>query len=106
EYLDNTVKTEDDIEKRLGLPVLGTIATISEEDIRADQLRTQKQMRRRGGRNVSYKKENKQQNQSFNYKTEPALPNLRAIPDDKNEFTICVHRQRIKNHTNYFRGTK
>lgn len=53
EYLDNTVKTEDDIEKRLGLPVLGTIATISEEDIRADQLRTQKQMRRRGGRNVS-----------------------------------------------------
>src|SRR5699024_2057980 len=50
EYLDNTVKTEDDIEKRLGLPVLGTIATISEEDIRADQLRTQQQMRRRGGR--------------------------------------------------------
>jgi len=53
EYLDNTVKTEDDIEKKLGLPVLGTIATISEEDIRTDQLRTQQQMRRRGGKHVS-----------------------------------------------------
>ncbi len=29
EYLDNTVKTEDDLEKLLGLPVLGTISEIS-----------------------------------------------------------------------------
>ena len=28
EYLDNTVKTEQDIEKILGLPVLGTIAVM------------------------------------------------------------------------------
>lgn len=30
EYLDNTVKTEQDIEKLLGLPVLGAITTIDE----------------------------------------------------------------------------
>lgn len=32
EYLDNTIKTEQDIEKLLGLPVLGVITTIDEQD--------------------------------------------------------------------------
>ncbi|WP_025025725.1 YveK family protein [Caldalkalibacillus mannanilyticus] len=31
EYLDNTIKTEDDLEQLLGLPVLGTIAKIDEK---------------------------------------------------------------------------
>lgn len=35
EYLDNTIKTEQDIEKYLGLPVLGTIATIEVEEMPA-----------------------------------------------------------------------
>lgn len=36
EFLDNSIKNEQDIEKKLGLPVLGIITTISEEDF--DQL--------------------------------------------------------------------
>ncbi|UQD53503.1 capsular biosynthesis protein [Bacillus methanolicus] len=32
EYLDNTIKTEQDIEKLLELPVLGVIATIDDQD--------------------------------------------------------------------------
>lgn len=33
EYLDNTLKTEEDIEKHLQLPVLGAVSYISERDI-------------------------------------------------------------------------
>ncbi|WP_313427564.1 YveK family protein [Siminovitchia terrae] len=33
EYLDNTVKTEQDVEKLLELPVLGAIATFEEQDM-------------------------------------------------------------------------
>lgn len=33
EYLDNTVKTEEDVEKILELPVLGAIATFEEQDM-------------------------------------------------------------------------
>jgi len=33
EYLDNTIKTEQDVEKFLGLPVLGAIATFEEQDM-------------------------------------------------------------------------
>lgn len=33
EYLDNTVKTESDIEKRLNVPVIGVISHIDESDI-------------------------------------------------------------------------
>lgn len=36
EYLDNTIKTEEDVEKILGLPVLGAITTITEEDSNFD----------------------------------------------------------------------
>ncbi|WP_339165034.1 YveK family protein [Siminovitchia sp. FSL H7-0308] len=34
EYLDNTVKTEQDVEQLLGLPVLGAIATFEEQDMK------------------------------------------------------------------------
>ncbi|WP_406944940.1 YveK family protein [Halobacillus sp. SY10] len=33
EYLDNTVKSEDDIEETLGLPVLGVVSTITADDL-------------------------------------------------------------------------
>ncbi|TXK91141.1 capsular biosynthesis protein, partial [Parageobacillus sp. SY1] len=32
EYLDNTIKTETDVEKHLGLPVLGAVSIISAEE--------------------------------------------------------------------------
>lgn len=37
EYLDNTIKTEQDIEKQLGLPVLGAITTINMDDNMKEQ---------------------------------------------------------------------
>ena len=37
EYLDNTIKTEQDIEKELGLPVLGAITTINMDDDMKEQ---------------------------------------------------------------------
>ncbi|MCT1901847.1 YveK family protein [Oceanobacillus sojae] len=37
EYLDNTIKTEQDIEKQLGIPVLGVISHVDEKDIHAHQ---------------------------------------------------------------------
>ncbi|XQN34637.1 capsular biosynthesis protein, partial [Sporosarcina psychrophila] len=33
EYLDTTVKTEQDAEELLGLPILGLISTIDEKDV-------------------------------------------------------------------------
>lgn len=56
EYLDNTIKTEDDIEEKLGLPVLGTITTITEEDVRTNRFKTHQQTGRGGGDYVSQKK--------------------------------------------------
>ena len=56
EYLDNTVKTEEDIEKKLGLPVLGSISTISDRDARPSHFKTQPQVSKRGGINDSQKK--------------------------------------------------
>lgn len=38
EYLDNTIRTEQDVEQHLGLPVLGTISQISDKDIRRSRL--------------------------------------------------------------------
>lgn len=52
EYLNNTITTEDDIDKYLGLPVLGVIATIDEHDIRKSQKAYQESHMRRGGFNV------------------------------------------------------
>jgi capsular polysaccharide biosynthesis protein len=36
EYLDNTVKTETDIEKRIGVPVIGIISHMTEEDMQTN----------------------------------------------------------------------
>ena len=47
EYLDNTIKTEQDIEKQLGLPVLGAITTINMDDDMKEQP-TQATLRTRG----------------------------------------------------------
>ena len=41
EYLDNTITTEEDIEKRLGIPLIGVISSIQEEDIRSEQFSIQ-----------------------------------------------------------------
>lgn len=48
EYLDNTIKTEQDIEKVLGLPVLGVITTISEHDDPNSKSRLENKKRIRG----------------------------------------------------------
>ncbi|PAE09583.1 capsular biosynthesis protein [Terribacillus saccharophilus] len=37
EYLDNTVKTEADIEKRIGIPVIGIISHMTEEDMKSNK---------------------------------------------------------------------
>ncbi|MGM0652817.1 MAG: YveK family protein, partial [Bacillota bacterium] len=34
EHLDNTIKTPDDVQKYIGLPVLGVIPEFEKEDIR------------------------------------------------------------------------
>ena len=54
-YLDNTITTEDDIEKQLGLPLLGVISHINPEDIRGDQLAKQQSRRGKGGLNAQKK---------------------------------------------------
>ncbi|MGR3766046.1 YveK family protein [Rossellomorea sp. NS-SX7] len=48
EFLDNTVKTEQEVEKLLGLPVLGSIAKISEQDEKKSAGRTERNSRVRG----------------------------------------------------------
>jgi capsular polysaccharide biosynthesis protein len=48
EFLDNTVKTEQDIEKLLGLPVLGTVVLIDDKDIQEAQRIARKATRTRG----------------------------------------------------------
>jgi len=54
-YLDNTITTEDDIEKQLELPLLGVISHINPEDIRGDQLAKQQSRRGKGGLNAQKK---------------------------------------------------
>ncbi|QHS23487.1 capsular biosynthesis protein [Virgibacillus sp. MSP4-1] len=51
EYLDNTIKTEEDVENHLGLPVLGVVAQIKDEDIRPAGARkpSLRMDRKRGG---------------------------------------------------------
>ncbi|WP_113928340.1 Wzz/FepE/Etk N-terminal domain-containing protein [Bacillus sp. P14.5] len=48
EYLDNTIKTEQDVEKILGLPVLGSITTINDEEAEKISSRTDRKSRGRG----------------------------------------------------------
>ncbi|MCM3741815.1 Wzz/FepE/Etk N-terminal domain-containing protein [Oceanobacillus luteolus] len=55
EYLDNTVTTEDDVEKHLGLPILGVISVISQEDMRSNQMSFQPNRQKRGGFNAAQK---------------------------------------------------
>lgn len=38
EYLDNTITTEDDIEKQLGLPILGVISEVKTSDMQGSQI--------------------------------------------------------------------
>ncbi|WP_102264486.1 YveK family protein [Mesobacillus jeotgali] len=45
EYLDNTIKTEQDIEKVLGMPVLGVVATISDTKERASRQESNSRVR-------------------------------------------------------------
>lgn len=56
EYIDNSIRTEEDIEKKLELPVLGVISHISNEDIRSDQFRFQQNRVTRGAYDVSPQK--------------------------------------------------
>lgn len=48
EYLDNTLKSEEDIESHLDLPVMGVVSTISEEDL-PERRPTRKKDRRHKG---------------------------------------------------------
>lgn len=48
EYLDNTINTEQDIEKQLGLPVLGAIMTIDMESESKDSMKSSSMRRTRG----------------------------------------------------------
>ncbi|MFD2044548.1 YveK family protein [Ornithinibacillus salinisoli] len=48
EYLDNTVKTEDDIEKHLDVPVLGIISHVDDSDLRVEKLQSAASRRQRG----------------------------------------------------------
>lgn len=49
EYLDNTITTEEDIEKHLGLPLLGVISHIEDSDVREVQAHKPSKQTRRGG---------------------------------------------------------
>lgn len=49
EYLDNTIRTAEDIDKHLGLPVLGTISTIEPGDVRGQQFARANTTEERGG---------------------------------------------------------
>src|SRR5690625_2942796 len=48
EYLDNTIKTEEDVSQHLDLPILGTVSHIDDSDIRAGNPMFQKRPVRRG----------------------------------------------------------
>ncbi|MBD1221318.1 YveK family protein [Virgibacillus halodenitrificans] len=56
EYLDNTITTEEDIENKIGLPVLGIISHIDDADVREDQFKFQAQRTKRGGFDGAAKK--------------------------------------------------
>jgi capsular polysaccharide biosynthesis protein len=49
EYMDNTLKTEYDIEKKLNVPVLGTISHIADEDLRSNNHHQMNSARRQRG---------------------------------------------------------
>jgi capsular polysaccharide biosynthesis protein len=49
EYLDNTIKNEQDVEKHLELPVLGVISQMSDEAVRTQSSPSARVNRKRGG---------------------------------------------------------
>lgn len=51
EYLDNTLTSEEDVEKNLGLPVLGVISVITQEDMHGGQMNFQANRMKRGAVN-------------------------------------------------------
>ncbi|MFQ3545407.1 Wzz/FepE/Etk N-terminal domain-containing protein [Halobacillus rhizosphaerae] len=56
EYLDNTIKSEDELEKKIGLPVLGSVAHIIEDDLPKE---TNRNMSPRQQRSVKYAQQEK-----------------------------------------------
>lgn len=56
EYLDNTITTEEDVEKQLGLPVLGVITHINDKDVRGEHMAIQSKQVKRGGYSGAQKK--------------------------------------------------
>lgn len=55
EYLDNTIKSEQDIEKNLQVPILGAVSHMEDGDIRVEQAQGSSR-RERGGMNGAQKK--------------------------------------------------
>jgi hypothetical protein len=55
EYLDNTIRSERDIEKKLEIPVLGVISHIEDKDIHAGQFTFKSKQANRGGYDGSKK---------------------------------------------------
>lgn len=56
EYLDNTITSEEDIEKKLDLPILGVISHINDADVRGAQFSKQQSRVKRGGYDGGQKK--------------------------------------------------
>ncbi|RDI41645.1 YveK family protein [Falsibacillus pallidus] len=50
EYLDNTIKTEQDVEKLLGLPVLGAISKIESDELNEEEIKANRRSRVKGGK--------------------------------------------------------
>lgn len=48
EYLDDTLKTEDDIKKYLGLPTIAMITRLGQEETKATEQQAQLQTRKAG----------------------------------------------------------
>ncbi|MFD1362338.1 YveK family protein [Lentibacillus salinarum] len=48
EYLDNTIRTESDIEEKLGVPVLGVISHIDDSDVRSGDIQPAVNRMKRG----------------------------------------------------------
>lgn len=48
EYLDNTITTEDDVEKQLGLPILGVISQVQDSDMRGSHVTFEPSRAKRG----------------------------------------------------------
>ncbi|WP_130860470.1 YveK family protein [Gracilibacillus phocaeensis] len=56
EYLDNTVKTEQDVENKLGLPILGAVSHIEEKDVLMGQAANQNRQQKGGASHAQRKK--------------------------------------------------